>query len=282
MLASTWKPRIGATLVSTGLGLLPIAAGAQSPWLDRTPRLNGQLAIAKPVLENQDETFFTTAWFLTGRWTVSENFALVGELPLANFDATPQTFAFPGGSYTYSPEGSTAIGNPYVGIETGAASAPAVVFELGLRLPLAPQDGSNALATGLLADVDRWEAWLPSTLAARIGLHVHSDARKLLWVDGRLAPIVTLTTEGSYAEAFATYGFQVRTTQPSFRAGTGISGRLFVTGPELVTPFHQLELNADFLQSTVRPGVLLRIPLTADLTDDVSAVPGITLTYVGR
>ncbi len=261
-----------------GLVAAAPAARAQSQWLDRITRAGVHLEIDKPSLEYGEESFLTTAWFVTGRTTLARNLALVAEFPFAHFDAAPLYFA--GGAYVYDPAAQTAIGNPYIGIEAGAADRPGVVVEFGVRLPFA-SDESSALGTGLLSDVDRWEAWFGKAFAGRIGLHAHSSPERPVWLDGRAAPTVIVTTEGGYVEAFLTYGLQVRTTRESVRGGVGIGGRLHFTGGDPDT-YNQLELTADVLRGSCRPGIVFRLPLDSDLSDDVGSVLGLTLSFVAR
>ncbi|MEO6462490.1 MAG: hypothetical protein ABIP29_05390 [Candidatus Eisenbacteria bacterium] len=266
--------RLAALVLLVALGGLAPAACAQSIWLDRVSPRTIHLEGAKPFLEGDRDGFFTTTWFLSTRLPLGERLAFVGELPFA----TAKT-AFDLPTFGLFEASSSAIGNPYLGIETRPASGRGSRFELGVRLPAA-SDNEFATATGAATDVDRWEAFFPDIIVLRSTFHWRDDVVGKPGIDVRLGPALWLADGlGGNAEIFAHYGLQFLYHGTEARAGAGIGGRWLLTGGGDLgaSSVHQVEAAADFLPGRVRPGVTLRIPLE---DNGIDLALGLTLNVV--
>jgi hypothetical protein len=251
-------------------------AHAQSIWLDRTHAKTLHLELAKPQLDFVDDGFFTFAGFLSARLPLGQGIAFVGELPMATMSVDE--------GLLFGEEASTMVGNPYLGVETREVGSGGW-FEFGLRPPLASED-EFALFAGLTADVDRWEAFIPNAFFVRAAAHWRDDPRDDgIGADLRVAPSVWIPEEDADTELFATYGAQVLLHSPQARGGAGLSGRWLVTeddGDFGERSTHQLDIAADFLRGSVRPGLIVRIPLDDDgvFFGTAESVIGVTVNFV--
>lgn len=268
----TWA-LAGLVILIAGAGAS--SAEAQSIWLDRTKPWNVMLQIDKPFFEGVDETFATSVTYLDGRYAFASGAAVVGELGLSHFGATS--------SFTGTSSSETGFGNPYLGLELGKPRQAGVWGELGLRIPLA-SDEFLPLVAGLFDDTERWETWPNDVLSVRGSVHYRTNPRNTVWVDLRVAPILWVGVgDLDGTEFFATYGISGQYSQRIVRVGAGLSGRISLSADDLdlgESTVHQLDLNANFLAGHWRPGVLVRLPLDADLTDTLDAVVGLTLEVV--
>jgi hypothetical protein len=246
-----------ALLTFAALGMLAPSAHAQSIWLDRTVPRSIHLELAKPMLETDADGFLTFNTYLSTRLPLGRSLSFVGELPVAMLEIESSFF---------EDETSTAFGNPYVGIESHVNGESGGWFEFGVRVPLASEE-EEAVVTGIIADVDRWEAFFPNAVFVRGAAHWRLHPRPGgVGADFRFAPILWIPEEEGETEMFATYGAQVLFQATNARGGAGITGRWFVTddGDGDATA-HQFEAAFDFLSGDVRPGLTLRVPLDDEL-----------------
>jgi hypothetical protein len=102
----------------------------------------------------------------------------------------------------------------------------------------------------------------------------------------RFVPSVWIKSGDAFldeSEFFFGYGGTVRYEGDEVRMGGGLTGRWNVTsegGDFGGNSVHQLDLEADFLRGSVRPGVQLKLPLDNDLTRVVDTVWGLSLTIL--
>ena len=111
-----------------------------------------------------------------------------------------------------------------------------------------------------------------------------------LWVEGRLAPEFLFdldrTSEFDVVANFdlhATYGATVRVTQAWIRGGVGIGGRAIFEpddDDDTIEAAHVLEVNADFLSGSFRPGVSLRWPFDGNFGETFDQTFGLQVTYL--
>lgn len=261
---------------------LPLApVQAQSIWLPATRGPSVSIEALKPILTEGNDawTTATTAFFLSGRIPVAESAALIAELPVAHAGFKRSVY---GGSGT---ESSTVIGNPYVGIEFGG-TASGVTADLGAHIPIRKdEDGDMAGSVGLMADVDRMEAYFVDVLA--VGGHLgvrHSDASGL-FVRARGGPTAFIYTgdrsEGDDTDVMLDYAAQAGYDTGRFMVVGGLTGRTLLTtegGSWQENSFHQLGLSGNIAVGGVRPGILVRIPVDEDLGDTLRYVLGLSLT----
>lgn len=264
-------PAAGCVLVAVlCLALTPAdPALAQSPYLDRGQDRSLLLEVLKPSLDGEDPDFVTSTWFLGTRFAVSPQARVVFEFPFA--------------VYKFGDFDAGTVGNPYLGVEFGAArSGP--FGELGVRPPISADeyDGVVASLSGILSDVDRWEAFWPNVIPVTAAFNYRHEAPTGFRVRGRLGGSLWIPEEGGDIELFVVYGGWAGYEGRVVRAGGGWSGRVLVTdegvfGTENL--YHQLSASVDVGRGRVRPGAHLRLPLNSDLTDAVNLAWGVSLGF---
>jgi hypothetical protein len=252
-------------------------ASAQSIWLDREHRPSVLAEVYFPQFDGGGTNFPTWTWFAAARLPVGNSSAFVFELPYAHGDVGDAPFD----------ESQGSIGNPYVGIEY-RPHPTGLLLEAGLRAPAASDTKELPFIVGYLTDVERQEAFVPNQLPVRFGLHYHHapgpDA--LVSWDLRLVPSVWIQTsdEGPFdSELFFGYGGMVRYEGEQVRVGGGLTGRWNATsdGADFgEASEHQLDLAADFLGGSVRPGFQLKVPLDDGLTSVLDVTWGLSVTIL--
>jgi hypothetical protein len=249
------------------------SAVAQPLWVDRSHSPSVSLEFLKPTFDSDfvgddDPTFFSAVWVLSGRTRVNDVWTFVGSVPYSNIDV----------------EGveSNSIGNIYIGTEVHHPDAD-IFAELGVRLPTAQEDEFGALITGQITDlVDRYEAFvgdaLPVTIAfnyrhqAPAGFISRVRAGMSLW-----APVGERDDE----EAFLVYGGQIGYATANVRVLAGVTGRWILTEDTdgiAEATIHQLGLTAGPRFGRFHPALHFRIPLDEDLLDTVDFVWGLSVT----
>ena len=129
----------------------------QPIWLNQSQSNGNFLAVEfmKPSFKlDNDLTFLSSAWFVSGRFLIRNNLFLVGEIPIAHGKID--------GEFGSS-DSETILGNPYGGVEI-RRSGSNIFGEIGLRVPIAADDKYIATGVGQLADSDRLEAFSPIDL----------------------------------------------------------------------------------------------------------------------
>jgi hypothetical protein len=262
-------------LLAACLILVAVPASAQSVWLDREHRPSVLGEVLFPNFEGDGTEFPTWAWFVAGKLPVGSGTSVVLELPYAHGDI---------GDGSGSSAGS--IGNPYVGFDYQPKPS-GLVLEGGLRLPLQSDEEFLPILVGLAADVDRWEAFWPEVVPVRIGIHYHhapSGTNAPIAWDLRVAPTVWIPTEDQDTEFFIGYGGTVRYQGADARIGAGLTGRWLATNDDAdfgESSSHQIDLAADFLHGSVRPGLQMKVPLDDGLfLSSVDYSWGLTLTVL--
>jgi hypothetical protein len=256
-------------------------ASAQSIWLDREHRPSIMAEQFFPSFDGADSGFPTWTWFLTGKLPLGdEGTSVVLELPYAHGEFGDEPFT--------DSEGS--IGNPYVGLEY-RPHPTGLILEAGGRLPLASDEKFIPFIVGYYTDVERQEAFVPDQIPLRIGFHYHhapSDAGTPISWDLRLVPSVWIVTDDEdglleESEFFFGYGGLVRYEGETARVGGGITGRWNATNDNAdfgEASVHQLDLGADFLRGSVRPGIQVKLPLDDGLSNFVDVSWGFTVTVL--
>lgn len=271
------RPRLRLLVLGVAVALAGVsAANAQSLWIPRDRDLSVTLEVLKPSIEGFDESF-SPLIALTPRVPLSSRVTFVGELPFARFKGTDEDLFIP-----LTIESST-IGNPYVGIEVAAASAP-IFAEIGVRLPLMSEDEFYAWSLGILSDASRWEAFYPEAASIQPAFNIREVTPAGVAYRLRMSPTVVIPTDGSgrETELFAVYAWQIGYEGRHARIGTALSGRLLLTedsGNLGERSANQLEVHADFGSWPVRPGLSVRLPL-GEIASDIPVVWGVTLAFV--
>ena len=166
-------------------GLFAVPVWGQSSWL---PPTKGNAIILEGMKANYndllDPKFLSSAWFLSGRYQVSNEVALVAEIPFSYFEFNNLTFTDDYGNDLDIEPDKTLFGNPYFGVEYENSSTP-LVFQGGIRVPVVSDNNYNErlflMRNGQWTDAVRWTAFYPEAffVHAMFGGKVVSEDEKL-------------------------------------------------------------------------------------------------------
>ena len=268
-------------------------SGAPSVSLDVIAALGDDLQVADVdgVGVGTVETT-TSALLVSGRIPVGP-VTVVAELPFAyvNYSTGSLSSYDRTGESTGIGGADAIVGNPYVGVRVSTASAS---LEGGVRLPLSTGDPydtfADASVVGPTLDPERFEAYLADvatlSLDARLGRDVVPGVR----IEGRLAPaLLTETGDAPDCRACDTvtngfdvqlgYGVRVVADAGLARLHAGVGGRRSVTRNrfEAFDRDASLSLGASLARAPVRPGVLVRVPVSPGTYFGTKAVVGLSL-----
>ena len=261
-------------------------ANAQPFWIPRGDE--GKHAVLleflRPSIEDVDRSFLSATYFLSGRFAISPNLHLVGELPYANYKATFEGTDINGNAITIEESGST-VGNPYLGIEASASGSP-IFAELGVRIPVVDENEPEASIIGYVSDVTRADAaFLPKAVFVQGAFNVREVTDSNMEYRVRLSPVLLISTDDSFysdgAELFGVYAWSIGYHGRILRVGTGLSGRFLLTedsGNLGERSLNQLDLHADIGSWSLRPGVDLHLPL-GSLAEAVPIVLGASVSW---
>ena len=253
--------------------VLSMEVNGQYLWLDRSNNNSIAYEFLKPSFKNaEDMTFFTSAMFLSGRFVTSDKITIIGEIPFAIYGQDREQ----GENIS-----ENAFGNPYVGIEVKGENSP-VFGEFGIRLPFAPsEDNQSAVMVGAFTEfVERLEAFIPEILPVNAFVNYYSVNKSALAIRLRGGFSGWFATgDRDENEWFLMYGVQGGYQTEQVNVMAGLSGRWWLSLEDAdfaEKTFHQLILEADFGLGSVRPGVLIKVPLDDDLKEFVDLVWGIS------
>lgn len=252
------------------------SVSAQPLWLERSHDKTIDLEILKPDFEGENNTTFaTTSWFLTGRFPVSAHISIIGEIPFSYYKTDSE--------YGEN-QGENAFGNPYLGIEHSGDNSP-VFGEFGLRLPLAPkEDASSALISGIVTEfVDRAEAFATDILPIYAVFNYMKVEQNGFMFRFRGGPVAWIATgDRNDTEWFLLYSAQGGYQSQKFNFLAGLSGRWFMSAEDAdfsEKTFHQFGISANVVLGAFKPGIVLKFPLDDDMKELLDLVFGLTLGF---
>lgn len=236
---------------------LPGTALAQAPSVGRNMSHALWIEIQKPQFDELDTGILNGVLVPIYRVAISERTFIVLDLPISHAD-------FGDGSAQ-----ETMFGNPYVGVEYGAANSP-MWWEAGIRPPIASENNFSAAFMGLETDFNRAEAFSAKLLSivTRFNYRERMEGGGLFHVRPGLAYLIA--SSGGDADLLFDYRVMGGYESAGYIAGAALSGRLVVTGGGgdlLDRTVNQLTLLGNRTTGSIRPGVELRIPLNNLATD---------------
>ena len=166
------------------ISALSVGAKAQSIWYQRAKGNSISLEINKPVIPSDSVgtivfpglSTFSGSVFLSGRYSLTKNITLVADIPISHGKIDNDTL--------FTDGDQTMLGNPYIGAEFYLKDKP-FFFELGMRIPLAPDDKVTAVRTGLLSDFDRAEAFFNNIIPFYGSINFESLSDSKLYLKAR-------------------------------------------------------------------------------------------------
>ena len=269
--------RILAPILAIALVVAAVApAGGQSFWFDPDRGNSISLEILKTDFDRSSADFsFTTAAFsLNGKIKLGENTWFTGEMPFAHFDLDTEVGNFPA---------ENAFGNPYLGIRTIFNNGNSAL-EIGIRPPFAEGDNPDASIYGLYSDLDRFGAFVPDLLTAKVHLEFLQTEENGLFIRGRVGPTILIFTEDTGGDDFEMLmhaGGQIGLKHQKIRAWTGLNSVTVITDDSFVSddPIAlELALGVNLKLNQVEPGAFIRFPIITDYKELVSSVFGLNVT----
>lgn len=263
---------------------VPLALSAQSIWLERSHQRAFSLEVLRPNFKNESDAFFTqsnSGWvvFATLRLPVSGRILFVGELPFTHANAETKSVRF----NINESESQSVFGNPYLGVEITDRTG-AFITEIGLRVPITPDDKFLGTITGLYSEYDRLEAFLPKVLSAMTIANYRYHAPSGFAFKLRGGPsLLIYTGDDAFdddVELFMSYSAQAGYETERWSILGGVTGRALLTTEDASfdeRSIHQLGFNASVGLGQVRPGVHFRLPLDDGLKESLDSVLGINL-----
>ncbi len=290
-------------------------AVAQPTWVESpsgydesvTSRPQVSLQWTRPSFDSNDlagevsTSTLTSRLVVAGQYPISPRTRLVADLPIGHFGIDDEDAGEADGT------SSTEVGNPYLGVHTrygdGSSLAEGWAAGAGVRLPLAsmPDEAETpeefrqglvdllALLTSSISDLSRVEAFLPDTFTAR-GYGGYT-ARSGEGLAGRLRTGLSLlvpTENGDERDNIVLFDYGGRAWYDGdpLRVGFGLGGRTNLNTDEEGINIENLDersrfyldaaLQAQFDQ--VRPGLILRVPLSEEASDALDYAAGVSLT----
>jgi hypothetical protein len=239
--------------------ILTLLALAQMPWTTHLPPRGLALDFLRPKFDAGSTSLTSAAGFLSARLGAGSGFNLRLELP----------FAHAGGSSLPS---STALGNPYLGVES---SRGRLSYELGFRPALTPDD-EIAPQIGFYSDVSRLEAFIPhlATLAGRI-TYRHQTATGMTVTAGG-GPSGWIPTAGGDAEIILHHYGSIGFSGSQLWGAVGLGG-IFILTEDLdlgERTLYQLGGSIGLARGQGRPALHFIVPLDDDINSAVNFVVG--------
>lgn len=252
------------------LSFLAVPTAAQSFWLE--PETSGlSLEVLNPTPEGTDFGFLSFAMFATAAVRIGTESLVVVELPFSRAE-----------SGWWGTEAETALGNPYIGIQTVPTEATGVRWSAGVRVPLA-SDASGASGVGVASSAsDRYEAFIPDLFAVNAAGRYVGALGDMAYASGRFGALGDLPTGDGDAEIFLQYGAKTWIESQGLRAGLGLSGRYLLTESGLTfgqRTLQEVGIWADYDFGSFRPGIRVQLPVGTQMSEFVDNVIGIYVRY---
>ena len=244
----------------------------QSLWPDQTGDRAVAVEFLKPDFEGDNNTdLLTSATFLSGRLLIGQSVVGEAELPFVRYGIDTGAIK----------RSESSVGNPYLGVRI---KSPMLTYRVGVRVPIATDDDGTTLTAGRLTDYDRFEAFLPDVFAIKGSVMGPVRLSDLVTLDIGGGPVILLSTKDNGSnDLWAQYFVLARITTGNVTVKSGLTGVAILTESNLdfsERTTHQFGLGATLNLGTVRPGLLVRIPLQKALTEDINYVVGLNVTVV--
>jgi hypothetical protein len=180
-------------------------------------------------------------------------------------------------------ESEFALGNPYLGIKTGAQEA-SIFGEVGIRVPLASEDKYEARSVGMFADwTQRMGAFANESLWLQgvVNYRTTSETGLGVRLRGGLSYWIPTCDGCGEPELFVIYGAKLSQVAGNVTLWGGLSGRMWIFSEwELdfeESTWHELAFGANLTSGRIQPGLSLRLPMDEELGDWIKSIIGFNL-----
>lgn len=229
--------------------LIPAPALAKGYFLPSDPGYVGVQLLIPTFDTDLDVSSYTV--YVTARHGIGEWAQVEFGLPYTHF------------GYGYGGGSSKGFGNVFLGVESKRFESNTAV-DLGVWLPTASSNDADALFSGILADLNRWESFFPDVVSFQLGGSYWYTDPKGVGIRLRMSPTVLAPTEGGAdTEAFLLYSGHVGYFGETGEIAGGVMGRYLLTeeGDFGERSGHQLEIAGNLKFQSGRFGLLFIVPL---------------------
>ncbi len=244
---------------------LSASVSAQNLWRGRVTQSNVGIEFLKPNFTDRNAGTTGLVTTLSGAFTLRGGTALVVEMPFI-FSSYSSPFGL---SYDES-----ALGNPYLGLQFGP-SGSSYYGDIGVRLPLMDEHQDLARGVATLADIDRFEAYIPHVFQASAAVNFDHEVAPSLRLLARIGPSFDVSTSGrGGTNLYADYGVTFELQQQEFSLGAGYSARMILTsdaGSIDDRTIDEAVLGGYFRIDRLEPGLQARFPLDEYLRREITA-----------
>ena len=246
----------------------PVTVSSQSIWTDRHGPTALRAEILKPNLIGREHlSFITTTAFFSFRASLSKWLRFTAELPVA--------------TYLYDDSVNTQFdgtqGNLYLGFEYHLSGYP-FFAEIGVRAPLVTKSKPLSTAVGFNSDFDRQDAFVPDVVSGLAMINYRTEAKEGFNTRLRAGGIGQVSTKKKNnrleKRVYILYSAQMYYMAVNLTTMAGFMGRVSTSGKmDLDQRFtHQFAVGFDFHLDNVHPGLLVRIPISKNLSDVIGSV----------
>lgn len=251
-------PVLASAVLAIALAAVrPPAAGAQSLLLEQENVSYVGFELLKPHFPHSYNNGLTTlSIYASVRYKVSEQTAVVAEIPYAHWDPKSSSY-----------DSEAQAGNIYLGLEHLNVTSGSGT-ELGIRLPTAGHsDTGRATRVSAYSDLNRWEGAYDELWAIQAAFNFRFVNQKGMRFRLRVGPYLFIPTNGADTELMGLYAVHAYRLGEKGQVTVGFSGRMLMTeaGPDLAgRTFHQFDMGGSLYLQRLRPGVNVRVPLDSN------------------
>jgi hypothetical protein len=247
--------------------VLSLLTLAQMPWTANLPARGVALDILRPKFDGVETSLGSAAFYISGRFRAGGALSLRFEVPFANLEASGNS--------------STAVGNPYIGLE---ALKGRMTYDLGFRPSLTPES-EFAGQLGIYSDIMRFVAFVPHTANVSGHLTYRSQSASGMTFEAGAGPSVWIPTDGDAVDLILDHFGSVGYRGSKVWTAVGLGGIAVLTsddgGFDNIT-FYQLGASVGLNSGSVRPALHLILPLDDAITSDVPYVLGLGVAILTR
>jgi hypothetical protein len=234
---------------------------AQTLWRGRSEATSIGFELLRPNFTDRNTGFSGIIATFSGAFNLNPGNAFIVELPLV--------FSSYSSPYGFSQD-EGALGNPYVGMQFGPSGATCY-GDFGVRIPIMDDQKNLSSGLGTLADIDRFEAYVPHLFQASAALDVDSKVAPGLRLLGRVGPSGDFATKGGgSANYYADYGLTLEFQQEDLTLGAGYSARTLLSQSSIDDrTIDQITVGGYLRFPHIEPGLQARFPLDDSLRKEL-------------
>ena len=209
------------------------------------------------------------------RALVTVNIAIEYEVPISHFSDSRDGLI---------DESETALGNTYIGLKINNPENTGNKFigHFGIRLPLAPDDASDALVIGAYSNFGRYEAFLPHYfIVSTSGTYQVATSETMSFRFSLGGDVLLATEDNRDTELFINYNMYLSKELETVIFNAGFNGKLLASanGDFGDKSVHQIAVSGFYKGERFKPGFSIKVPVDDDINELVDIIFGFKLIY---